>query len=236
MAIDPVKIPQNVYVEDRIIGPVTLKQLIIVGFGAGFSYVLYAMASKAGPPGLPLTIALWSPTAVAASFAFLKINDLSLFNIILLMIEHMNKPPVRRWTPHPGISINIVTHPTKEAPAQEKVKDTHSQKLEEMTKKLESQQIELTKLMAAIPNSINQKNLVSPVPSTASTETVDGISADANAAPVQTAPKEIVADETPTAPKPVNPNRVSVQGLDPLRSVDGLSDLHAYQHLFRTPA
>jgi len=109
MAIEAVKIPQNIYVEDRIIGPVTLKQLIITGLGMGISYVLYAMVTKSGVTNIPVLVMCWIPGFIAACFAFLKINDLSLFNIILLMIEGMNKNNVRYWSPHPGLSINLIT-------------------------------------------------------------------------------------------------------------------------------
>ena len=61
MAIEAVKIPQNIYVEDRIIGPVTLKQLIITGLGMGISYVLYATVTKAGVTNIPVLVACWIP-------------------------------------------------------------------------------------------------------------------------------------------------------------------------------
>ena len=40
MPIEPVKIPQNVYIEDRIVGPLTLRQTLIMAIGGGFSYAL----------------------------------------------------------------------------------------------------------------------------------------------------------------------------------------------------
>src|SRR5687767_8709588 len=109
MAIEAVKIPQNVYVEDRLIGPITIRQLFITGIGAGISYVIYAAAAQAGYNNLIIVAICWSPTLVAAMFAFLKINDLSLFNIILLAIESWNKPAQRYWSPHTGLSINLIT-------------------------------------------------------------------------------------------------------------------------------
>lgn len=113
MAVEPIKIPQNVYVEDRLVGPLTLKQVLIVGAGGGFSYILYAMLTQSyGALSLPLTITVWSPTAVAAIFAFLRINDVSMFRLLLLTIEKLNKPTVRTWTPRRGITVNISTGST----------------------------------------------------------------------------------------------------------------------------
>ncbi len=111
MPIEPIKIPQNVYIEDRIVGPLTLKQVLIVGIGGGFSYVLYGMLTQAyGALALPLTILVWSPTAIAAVFAFIRINDISMFKLVLLTIEKLNKPTIRTWSPRRGIVINIRTN------------------------------------------------------------------------------------------------------------------------------
>ena len=64
MAIEPVKIPQNVYVEDRIIGPVTLKQLAMVGIGMGISYAIFASVNKNGTVGIPISVA-WSAANIS---------------------------------------------------------------------------------------------------------------------------------------------------------------------------
>ncbi len=136
--LEPVKVPQNVYVEDRIIGPVTLRHLIILGIGAGISYAIYALLTQGGAnPGVPLTILAWSPTLVAAAFAFVKINDISLTRMILLMIEGSGKPSVRAWAPHAGFSINIVTKPTKSIPDDTPKVVRGSSKLMELNEQME---------------------------------------------------------------------------------------------------
>mgnify|MGYP003346360286 CR=1 FL=1 len=62
MPIEPIKIPQNVYIEDRIVGPLTLKQVIIVTIGGGFSYALWAMLSKTyGAISIPIQVMVWLP-------------------------------------------------------------------------------------------------------------------------------------------------------------------------------
>ena len=114
MPIDLVKIPQNVYIEDRIVGPLSLRQIIIIMLGGGFSYILYSLIAKTyGSVSLPVTALVSIPGLLAAAFAFVRINDISLFRIMLLMIEQMNKPSIRTWSPRRGIIINIRTsmHP-----------------------------------------------------------------------------------------------------------------------------
>lgn len=111
MPIESIKIPQNVYIEDHIVGPLTLKQLIISAIGCGFSYALYSILAKtmSGAVPLPVTILVWIPGVISIIFAFVKINDLSMLHILLLLIEKANKPSVRTWQPRRGITINIRT-------------------------------------------------------------------------------------------------------------------------------
>ncbi len=108
MALQSVKIPQNVYIEDHVVGPLTLRQTIIITIGGGFSYMIFAMLQKAyGNPGLPLTIIAWTPCFISVMFALVKINDLSLLRIVFLTLERLSKAPTRTFTPRTGISVNI---------------------------------------------------------------------------------------------------------------------------------
>lgn len=111
MPLEPVKIPQNVYVEDRIIGPITLRQIIIVMVSAGISYAIWAsMKSADGTVSGVKTGLAWTPTIIGIIFAFVKINGISLTRIIMLLIERIEKPARRVWMPRQGIYINIVTN------------------------------------------------------------------------------------------------------------------------------
>lgn len=110
MPIEAVKIPQNVQIEDRVVGPLSLRQIIIMAIGGGLSYVMYASVQRAiGHVNIPLTIVLWIPAAIAAAFALVNINDMSLLRICLLLLERMQKPSLRTWAPRTGISITIRT-------------------------------------------------------------------------------------------------------------------------------
>ncbi|MDD5623574.1 MAG: PrgI family protein [Candidatus Peribacteraceae bacterium] len=118
MAIEPVKIPQNVYVEDRIIGPVSLRQLLIVLLSGGFSYVLWtSMKSATGGVSVASTMIAWTPCVIGAAFAFVKVQGISLLRFCLLVAERIDKPSIRRWSPRRGISINIHFAGREEKPA-----------------------------------------------------------------------------------------------------------------------
>lgn len=135
MPIEPVKIPQNVYVEDRIVGPVTLRQLIILLASGGFSYALWTgVKAQTGYASIPLTVLCWIPFVIGLAFSFIRIQSISLLRFLLLMLEKLDKPAIRAWAPRRGITINFQFATSK--PAEEKPKSApqpHRQKLEELS-------------------------------------------------------------------------------------------------------
>jgi len=142
MPIEPIKIPQNVYIEDRIVGPLTLKQILIVALGNGISYAMYAMLAKnQGGVSVPVIALLWIPGAISVIFAFVKINDLSMFRLCLLLFERINKPVLRTWAPRRGIIINIRTFSTVDDKhvhkAVEKLAEKRPQRIDELSAALD---------------------------------------------------------------------------------------------------
>ena len=105
MPIEAVKIPQNVQIEDRVIGPISLRQIILMLIGGGASYMIFSMVRAAGITSLPIMIACWIPLVVMALFSFIKIHDVSLFRMCLLMIERTQKSPKRTYGPRSGLNI-----------------------------------------------------------------------------------------------------------------------------------
>ncbi|MDD4318827.1 MAG: PrgI family protein [Candidatus Peribacteraceae bacterium] len=206
MPIEPVKIPQNVYVEDRIVGPVTLRQLIIVLIGGGFSYLLYTTMAKAagGHLGVVPTVLVWIPCAVAVIFAFVKVNDLSLFRIVLLMVEKSQKPPARMWTHRAGISVHIRTTPEDDK-AQEKKKEQEKQ---EATAALQRE------------NHIQELSTLIDRPLPVGSAPQDGTQP-------QPAPAEAADAEEPRPHFPVDTRRISADG------EQHPDDLSAYRDVFR---
>lgn len=81
------KIPQNVQIEDKIVGPLTLRQLIYLGVGGGISYAIYVILAK------QYYWEIWLiPTAIPAlitlAVTFLKINGIPFGKWVFLMIEY----------------------------------------------------------------------------------------------------------------------------------------------------
>jgi hypothetical protein len=104
--MDYVKIPQNVRVEDKLIGPLSLKQIIVVALGGGVSYALFAMVKKMyGSVPMVAHAFVWIPLILCLAFALVRINDISLMRYVLLSFELMVKPRKRVWQPRRGLNI-----------------------------------------------------------------------------------------------------------------------------------
>ncbi len=217
MPIDAVKIPQNVQIEDHIIGPVSLRQLTITGIGGGISYMLYSSALKAGVGNIVFLGACWLPAAIAAAFSFLKINDLSLLNIIFLMVEGMQKPKERYWSPHPGLSINLITgQAAKEISEANTKMITKATRLANITREMEERQKAMTRLAEhgePTPDDLEpiKMQLQRIQSDRARLETVQKSSHGMNT-------------ENDAMLPPVDSSNVEAGGLDPMRSIDSIVD------------
>ncbi len=100
------KIPADVQIEDKILGPLTLKQLIICAAGAGISYMIFLFMSDLFFLGLFDYIIIAIPFFLSTAFAFLRINDVSFLKWILLLAEHMHNSRRRHWDKRPTVRLH----------------------------------------------------------------------------------------------------------------------------------
>lgn len=102
------KVPQDVQREDTIIGPITLKQLIILGVGGGIAYAIYVSLSKTYYAEIYLP-----PVAIVAAltlaFAFLKVYSLPFHEFLMHFIEYHLLPKQRIWIQGAGYPLFLVT-------------------------------------------------------------------------------------------------------------------------------
>ncbi|MBN2307023.1 PrgI family protein [Candidatus Peregrinibacteria bacterium] len=110
------KIPQNVGIEDKIVGPFSLRQLIILAVGAGVSYVLFAITSRIYELNIIEYILIALPALFALAIAILKIHNVTFGKYILLMLEFAIKPKKRLWD-HRGISALVAPDLTEKSMA-----------------------------------------------------------------------------------------------------------------------
>lgn len=90
------KVPQNVQREDTIIGPLTIKQLLILGIGGGIAYGIYISLSKT------YFMEIWLPpvaiiSGITLAFTFLKIHNLPFHIFLMCFLEYHLLPRKRFW-------------------------------------------------------------------------------------------------------------------------------------------
>ena len=91
------KIPQDVQLEDKIIGPLTLKQLIMVAVGGGLSYGIFLIVSEHFYLGIIDYFWIGIPCLISLAFAFIRLNDVSFLKWLMLLFEYNHNSRRRRW-------------------------------------------------------------------------------------------------------------------------------------------
>ena len=135
------KIPQNVGIEDKIVGPLTLRQLIILAVSGGISYVLFAILSKFYELNILEYIIIALPALLGVAFALVKINNVTLLKFVLMFSEFSIKPKKRVWD-HRGIAPTIAPDLAENKKEEEKKEeDLLSQKAEKASNLRELTQV-----------------------------------------------------------------------------------------------
>lgn len=164
------KVPQDVLRADKIVGFLTLRQLIICIIGGGITYALYMSLSK------QYVLVIWLPpvlitTVITMGFAFVKYHDIVFERLILTFIEYKFKPQIRTWSKMKGDVLFSVFAPGygavhAKAKKQESMSDNDRRKrLEEISQSVDtnSSHISSVKLSAlsAQPTSAKPLNTAS---------------------------------------------------------------------------
>lgn len=90
------KVPQNIDMEDRIIGPLTLSQFMYLLFGGVILYILFNKLILAGLGFLFWILAI--PIGLFSfAMAFLRVNDRPFPAFVLAAIKFFSKPRQRVW-------------------------------------------------------------------------------------------------------------------------------------------
>ena len=105
------QVPQFIDVEDRIFGPLTLKQFIYLAGGAGLSFVLWRI--------LPLLIALiliLPVLALSLGLAFYKVNNRPLLSILEYAINYFLGEKLYLWKTKKEVKKDQSEEETKKSP------------------------------------------------------------------------------------------------------------------------
>ena len=106
------QVPQNIDLEDKIVGPLTLTQFLYVLGGGLVDYILF---QSLGPNYFALFLIIGVPIAlIALALAFFKVQEQPLSHFIMVGLIFLTKPKVRYWKRKTDFQP-ILTEPPKKA-------------------------------------------------------------------------------------------------------------------------
>jgi PrgI family protein len=108
------KVPQDVQRADRIVGPLTLRQLIICGIGFSIAYGIYTVLGR-DYELITAIIPVIVIALVTIVFAFVKPINLTFEKYILFLIESFILPRKRYWIKGTGDPSRLSYTPPKSA-------------------------------------------------------------------------------------------------------------------------
>src|SRR6185436_8162914 len=87
------QVPQFIEVEDKIFGPLTLKQFIYLAGGAGLSFVIYRILPSFLYSAIPILVIM----AFSISLAFFKINNKPFIFIVEAAFKYYTSAKLFIW-------------------------------------------------------------------------------------------------------------------------------------------
>lgn len=108
------KVPQNIDIQDKILGPLTMIQFIYAVVGGGICYAIYMSMPKPFSYFLVMPIALF-----VVALIFLKINERPFLDFIISVLEFSSAPKKRMWhhTDMPDLQVQIYHVQNSNGPA-----------------------------------------------------------------------------------------------------------------------
>jgi len=145
------KVPQNVQREDKIVGPLTLRQLIMCGVGGGIAYAIYVALGKEY-----LWITWLPPVAIISLitvlFAFVRPLDMDFSRFLAVYLEYVLLPQKRFWVQS---SAEVVLSMYSSATSQTKIEKKAEAKAEQMVNKAKKLE-ELSKILNTHSDNLQQ--------------------------------------------------------------------------------
>lgn len=114
------KVPQNIDMQDRIVGPLTMLQFIYAVIGGGICYGIFSS-------GLPkiLVILIDLPLALfIMALIFLKINERPFLDFVISVIQYQGAPKQRVWQHQVMPDLTVETYKprvTVDKPVEQKI-------------------------------------------------------------------------------------------------------------------
>lgn len=137
------KVPQNIDMEDKIIGPLTLIQFVYLMIGGAMFYITLKTGNTA------LLIFVGIPIALVALFlAFIKIHDQPFSKFVVSLLSYIARPKQRVW--HKELELEGIPYAETKEPKNRETK-VQPQKMVEKSDLEKLSQILDTKGWSGLP-------------------------------------------------------------------------------------
>jgi hypothetical protein len=135
------KVPQNIDIQDKILGPLTMLQFIYAVIGFGICYI----ASNALPT--PLSYVVIAPVALFVfCLDFIKVNERPFSDFMKSAIIFMTSPRQRLWVGGDDSDFNIeIYHAAKQDKNNFQIKTIDEEEIKKMAKSLDTADNKLIK-------------------------------------------------------------------------------------------
>lgn len=104
------QVPQFIEVEDKIFGPLTLKQFIYIAGGVGLSFIIYKFTPSIFISGIPILIIM----AFSLALAFYKINNKPFINVVESAFKYYTSEKLFLWKKVPNSRADNAIQEAKE--------------------------------------------------------------------------------------------------------------------------
>jgi len=136
------KIPQNLEIKDKIVGPLTMQGLIIAGVGGAIAYWAYMKLDDDTWPWIAIPVVL-----ITLAVIFVKINDMPflkwLYHLLLFLVFIPQKRVWAKLSDSPEILMDFNTIQVKKEIDKktniENLKEEKRKKLENLAKQLKNE-------------------------------------------------------------------------------------------------
>ncbi len=131
------RVPQNIDMEDKIIGPLTLKQFLYLMAGGGLCYAILLKLQPSGRTALAILID--APIGIFfLALAFVKIQDRPFSQFLLSLLSFSSRPRRRVWRREQEQSSVVIEEVKKTEDTKTEKKNLDKTKVSEITKILDS--------------------------------------------------------------------------------------------------
>ncbi len=130
------KVPQNIDMQDRIIGPLTMIQFLYAVVGLGFCYGIYMTVPS------PISVVLIVPGAMlTVALVFIKINERPFLDFLLAAVQFMSNPKQRIWHHQYVDNLRVVIYSPQKAKSSlaDQSKSVSKEEIKQLAQKLDTE-------------------------------------------------------------------------------------------------